>query len=174
MVRWLADRLQALRTWSAVRLGVWRGQWRHGGVQVSPAPFAFNPFVPRAWRYSLYSPGGLADDSAAPLVIVLHGCRQRASSFAVAAGLTRLASLCHGPVVDAHLDHADGQGALLLQREVAAEQQPADGNRPADLAPVAGQILRRMQRAALPVEDVVQPRPLEDANKLATLDRPAR
>jgi poly(hydroxyalkanoate) depolymerase family esterase len=91
MVRWLADRLQALRTWSAVRLGLWRGLWRHGAVQVSAVPFAFNPFTPRAWRYSLYSPGGLADDSVAPLLIVLHGCRQRASSFAVAAGLTRLA-----------------------------------------------------------------------------------
>jgi len=91
MVRWLVDQLQALRTWIAVRFGLWRGRWRHGVVQVSAVPFAFNPFVPHGWRYSLYTPGGLADDSAAPLVIVLHGCRQRASSFAVAAGLTRLA-----------------------------------------------------------------------------------
>jgi poly(hydroxyalkanoate) depolymerase family esterase len=91
MIRWLADRLQALRSWFAARLGLSRGEWRHGVVQVSAVPFAFNPFVPHAWRYSLYTPGGLADDSAAPLVIVLHGCRQRASSFAVAAGLTRLA-----------------------------------------------------------------------------------
>lgn len=91
MVQWLGDRLQALRTWFAVRLGLWRGQWRRGVVRVSAIPFAFNPFVPRAWRYSLYSPAGLADDSAAPLIIVLHGCRQRASGFAVAAGLTRLA-----------------------------------------------------------------------------------
>jgi poly(3-hydroxybutyrate) depolymerase len=82
MVRWLVDQLQSLRTWIAVRLGLWRGQWRHGVVQVSAAPFAFNPFVPHAWRYSLYTPGGLPDDSAAPLIIVLHGCRQRASSFA--------------------------------------------------------------------------------------------
>lgn len=91
MARWLVDQLQALRTWIAVRLGLWRGQWRHGVVQASAVPFAFNPFVPHAWRYSLYTPGGLADDSTAPLIIVLHGCRQRASSFAVAAGLTGLA-----------------------------------------------------------------------------------
>ena len=91
MVRWLADRLQALRTWFAVRRGLWRGQWRHGTVQVSAVPFAFNPFAPRAWRYSLYVPSGLADDSAAPLLVVLHGCKQHAASFAVAAGLTRLA-----------------------------------------------------------------------------------
>ena len=91
MVRWLTDRLQALRTWLEVRRGLWRGQWRHGAVRVAAIPFAFNPFAARAWRYSLYVPTGLTDDSAAPLIIVLHGCRQRASSFAVAADLTRLA-----------------------------------------------------------------------------------
>ena len=91
MVRWLADRLRALRTWSAVRLGLWRGQWRHGVLQVSAVPFAFHPYASHAWRYSLYTPGGLADDAAAPLIVVLHGCRQRASSFAVATGLTRFA-----------------------------------------------------------------------------------
>ena len=91
MARWLVDQLQALRTWIAVRFGLWRGRWRHGIVRVSAVPFAFNPFVAHAWRYSLYTPGGLADDSAAPLIVVLHGCRQRASSFAVAAGLTGLA-----------------------------------------------------------------------------------
>jgi hypothetical protein len=35
MVRWLVDQLQSLRTCIAVRLGLWRGQWRHGVVQVS-------------------------------------------------------------------------------------------------------------------------------------------
>lgn len=91
MSRWLADRLLALRTWLGVRLGLWRGQWRHGRVSVSTVPFAVGPFAAHTWRYGLYVPRGLADDAPAPLLIVLHGCRQRASSFAVAAGLTHLA-----------------------------------------------------------------------------------
>jgi len=51
----------------------------------------FGPFSVHTWRYSLYAPPGLRDDEAAPLVVVLHGCRQRALGFAFAAGLTRLA-----------------------------------------------------------------------------------
>lgn len=91
MARWLAERLRAWRTWFGVRLGLWRGIWRRGSVEVSVAPFAFWPFGAHRWRYSLYAPAGLGDAEAAPLIIVLHGCRQRAASFAVAAGLTRLA-----------------------------------------------------------------------------------
>src|SRR5512139_899693 len=91
MARWFADRLLAWRTWLAVRLGIWRGQWRRGRVDVVVAPFTFWPLAGHSWHYSLYVPAGLGDTTAAPLIIVLHGCRQRAASFAVAAGLTQLA-----------------------------------------------------------------------------------
>ena len=91
MIRWLADRLSGLRNWLGVRLGLLRGQWRHGRVSVSTVPFPLGPFATHSWRYGLYAPAGLGDADVAPLLVVLHGCRQRASSFAVAAGLTQLA-----------------------------------------------------------------------------------
>lgn len=91
MFRRLADLLLRLRTWLAVRLGLWRGQWRRGRVSVSGAHWLPGPFGVHTWRYGLYSPAGLGDDEAAPLLLVLHGCRQRALGFAFAAGLTRVA-----------------------------------------------------------------------------------
>jgi len=91
MFRWLADHLLRLRTWLAVRLGRWRGHWRPGRVAVGGVLGVFGPFSVHTWRYSLYAPPGLGDDEAAPLVLVLHGCRQRAPGFAYAAGLMRLA-----------------------------------------------------------------------------------
>jgi hypothetical protein len=49
----------------------------------------------RTWRYGLYAPGGLNDDISAPLIVVLHGCKQRALSFAYAAGWTDFADSAH-------------------------------------------------------------------------------
>jgi poly(hydroxyalkanoate) depolymerase family esterase len=60
-------------------------------VAVAGVLGVFGPFTARRWRYGLYAPPGLADDEAAPLLVVLHGCRQRALGFAFAAGLTALA-----------------------------------------------------------------------------------
>jgi poly(hydroxyalkanoate) depolymerase family esterase len=91
MIRWLADRLLRLRTWLLVRLGLWRGQWRPGRVTVAGVLGVLGPFTAHSWRYSLYAPPELRDDEAAPLVVVLHGCRQRALGFAFAAGLTAMA-----------------------------------------------------------------------------------
>jgi poly(hydroxyalkanoate) depolymerase family esterase len=89
--RWLADRLLRLRTSFAVRVAVWRGQWRRGRVSVAGVFGVFGPFAVHVWRYGLYAPPGLRDDEAAPLLVVLHGCRQRSLAFAYAAGLTQLA-----------------------------------------------------------------------------------
>lgn len=91
MSRWIANRLLALRTWLRVRLGLWRGQWRRGRVTVSAIPFQAWPFGGSTWGYGLYAPAGLPDREAAPLLIVLHGCKQSALRFAHAAGFTRLA-----------------------------------------------------------------------------------
>ncbi len=91
MWRWIGDRLLGLRTWLAVRLGLWQGRWQRGKVRVAGAHWLPGPFAPRTWRFALYAPAGLADDEAAPLLIVLHGCRQQALGFAFAAGLTQLA-----------------------------------------------------------------------------------
>jgi poly(hydroxyalkanoate) depolymerase family esterase len=91
MFRWLTDRLLRLRTWLAVRVGLWRGQWRPGRVAVAGVLGVFGPFTVHSWCYSLYSPPGMRDDDEAPLVVVLHGCRQRAPGFAYAAGLTAMA-----------------------------------------------------------------------------------
>lgn len=91
MLRWLTDRLLRLRTWLRVRAGFWRGRWRRGRVRVAGASLHAGPFRVHVWRYGLYAPAGLRDDEAAPLLVVLHGCKQRALGFAYAAGLTRLA-----------------------------------------------------------------------------------
>jgi poly(hydroxyalkanoate) depolymerase family esterase len=96
MFSWSLDHVRRLRTWLLVRFGLWRGQWRRGRV-LSAADVRLVPWalpVSRArrwWRYGLYAPPGLRDDEPAPLVVLLHGCRQRALSFTVASGWTRFA-----------------------------------------------------------------------------------
>lgn len=83
---WLAR----LRTWLQVRLGLWRGRWRRGRIR-APAARLFGHFGGAAWNYGLYCPPGLRDEVPAPLVVLLHGCRQRALGFAQASGFTRAA-----------------------------------------------------------------------------------
>jgi poly(3-hydroxybutyrate) depolymerase len=78
---WIGRRLRALRAWFLVRLGLWRGRWRRGRVTLAGI----------GWRYGLYVPAGLRDADPAPLIVVLHGCKQRALGFAYAAGWTRFA-----------------------------------------------------------------------------------
>jgi poly(hydroxyalkanoate) depolymerase family esterase len=87
LFQWLAR----LRIWLQVRLGLWRGQWRRRQVSVPSARLFPGPLASAAWSYGLYCPSGLRDDTAAPLVVLLHGCRQRALGFAVASGFTRAA-----------------------------------------------------------------------------------
>lgn len=87
ILRWLAR----LRTWLLVRLGLWRGTWRRGRVAVPSAALFAGPLANRRWSYGLYCPRSLRDDEPAPLVLLLHGCRQRALGFAQASGLTRAA-----------------------------------------------------------------------------------
>ena len=91
MTSWLSEKVRRLRSWLLVRLGLWRGSWRRGRVTVERGSVYFNPLAPRTWRYGLYCPPGLSDDQGAPLIIVLHGCKQRALSFAQAGGWIRLA-----------------------------------------------------------------------------------
>jgi poly(hydroxyalkanoate) depolymerase family esterase len=91
MLQWLIFRWLRLRAWLLVRLGLWRGQWRRGRVTVEGVQPLAGPFGAHVWRYGLYAPAALRDDEAAPLLLVLHGCKQRALGFAFAAGLTRLA-----------------------------------------------------------------------------------
>ncbi|MCX8005812.1 MAG: PHB depolymerase family esterase, partial [Burkholderiaceae bacterium] len=87
----LIDRVRRLRTWLLVRIGLWRGRWLTGRVVVHGARVWPTLPGPSTWRYGLYTPPGLRDDEPAPLVVLLHGCRQRALGFAYAAGWTRAA-----------------------------------------------------------------------------------
>lgn len=87
--------LARLRTWLRVRLGLWRGQWERRQVDVPAARLFPGAFANHAWSYGLYSPAGLRDHRPAPLVLLLHGCRQRALGFAVASGFTQAAD-AHG------------------------------------------------------------------------------
>src|SRR5439155_292762 len=96
MVPWPLDHVRRLRTWLLVRAGLWRGEWRRGRVRIAAGVRLLPWAMPlgasrRSWRYGLYTPAGLRDDEAAPLIVVLHGCKQRALSFAFASGWTRFA-----------------------------------------------------------------------------------
>jgi poly(hydroxyalkanoate) depolymerase family esterase len=91
MLTWLIRRARALRTWLFVRLGLRRGRWRRGRVRGPTLRFLPGPLAVRTWRYGLYTPGGLRDDESAPLVVVLHGCKQQALRFAYASGWTDFA-----------------------------------------------------------------------------------
>lgn len=93
MLSWIVHRLQRLRTWLWVRLGLWRGTWRRGRVDLRGTQWLAGPFAVHSWRYGLYCPAGLADTEPAPLLVLLHGCKQRALGFAVASGWTRYADL---------------------------------------------------------------------------------
>ncbi len=85
---------ERLRTWLLVRLGIWRGRWRRGRTKLEVARLVPGLRTYRTWRYGLYIPAGLRDDESAPLIVVLHGCQQRALSFSEASGWV------------AHADHA--------------------------------------------------------------------
>jgi feruloyl esterase len=86
--------LARLRTWLLVRLALLRGAWRRGQVTLSAAPLT-PLFANHTWSYALYCPPGLRDDASAPLVLLLHGCKQRALGFAQASGWVRAAQ-SHG------------------------------------------------------------------------------
>jgi poly(hydroxyalkanoate) depolymerase family esterase len=90
MLAWLLRRARALRTWLLVRLRIWRGRWRRGRIAV-PGLLHLWSLGHRTWRYGLYVPGGLNDEVSAPLIVLLHGCKQRALSFAYASGWTDFA-----------------------------------------------------------------------------------
>jgi|SRR5882672_1107464 len=95
MRSWLPGKARALGTWLRSRVGFWRGHWRHGEVKAQRARLFSAPLLGAStrgtWSYSVYAPGGLRDDDPAPLIVLLHGCRQNALGFAQASGWTRLA-----------------------------------------------------------------------------------
>jgi len=87
--RWPArvlEWLRRLRAWLLASLGLRSGKWRRGRTTLDVARFVAPLRTSRTWRYGLYVPGGLRDDEAAPLIVLLHGCRQRALGFGEASG----------------------------------------------------------------------------------------
>lgn len=100
---------QRLRNWWARRRALLAGRWQRLEVRSSttrwgwPAwplfPFTLDPFRKPAslfaheatWDCALYRPAGLPDAEEAPLVVLLHGCGQRAMAFAHAAGFAAAA-----------------------------------------------------------------------------------
>lgn len=92
MLTWVSRRARALRTWLLVRFGPGRRQWRRGRIEVPGARSLFGQIPVDTWPYGLYSPAGMGDGESAPLIVVLHGCRQRALGFAYASGWTDFAN----------------------------------------------------------------------------------
>ena len=84
---------QRFRNWLAVRTGLLRGRWLRIEVEASVARWTWWPLPgsSASWDCALYRPAGLADEVEAPLVVLLHGCGQRAKEFAQATGLTQAA-----------------------------------------------------------------------------------
>lgn len=84
---------QRLRTWLAVRLGRWRGRWSWLALDAAVASWTWWPWPwhRQRWQIALYHPAGLRDDEPAPLVVLLHGCRQEAMGFAQASGWAQAA-----------------------------------------------------------------------------------
>lgn len=83
------------RAWRRLcgRLGLVAGRWERFDVQVNVSRWTGWrwPGREREWPCSVYVPPDVADTDAAPLVLLLHGCRQRAEAFACAAGWVRAA-----------------------------------------------------------------------------------
>lgn len=84
---------QRFRNWLTKRAGLLRGRWLHLEVEAAVARWTWwpMPFSHARWACWLYRPPGLADDQEAPLVVLLHGCGQRAIDFAIATGLVAAA-----------------------------------------------------------------------------------
>lgn len=108
MAAWtrLAALWQRFRNWWDRRRALLAGRWQRLEVQASttrwgwpPWPFTLDLlrrpsslFVHEAtWDCALYRPPNLADGEAAPLVVLLHGCGQRAMAFAHATGFVAAA-----------------------------------------------------------------------------------
>jgi poly(hydroxyalkanoate) depolymerase family esterase len=97
MWRWIVRTWRTARTWFQVRIGLARGQWQRGVVHAPEASLL--PRLPlgrwwlgHSWHYGLYCPAGIEDRDEAPLIVLLHGCRQNALRFAVASGWTAYAN----------------------------------------------------------------------------------
>ena len=97
MWRWIVRTWRTARTWLRVRIGLARGRWQRGVVR-APAASLLASLRDRddggrcsSWRFGLYCPAGIEDRDEAPLIVLLHGCRQNALRFAVASGWTAYA-----------------------------------------------------------------------------------
>ncbi len=88
---------QRFRNWLAKRTSLLRGRWLHIEVEASVARWTWwpMPWSRTSWNCMLYRPAGLADGQEAPLIVLLHGCGQRAVDFALATGLVAAAERGH-------------------------------------------------------------------------------
>ena len=85
---------QRFRNWLAKRAGLLRGRWLRIDIEASVARWTWWPLPgsQASWECALYRPAGLADEQEAPLIVLLHGCGQRAMDFAHATGLVAAAN----------------------------------------------------------------------------------
>jgi poly(hydroxyalkanoate) depolymerase family esterase len=82
----IAARLQRARDALLTRLGLRRGRWHRGQTTLATIRLLPGLGGHRTWRYGLFVPAGMRDDEAAPLIVLLHGCHQRALRFGEATG----------------------------------------------------------------------------------------
>jgi poly(hydroxyalkanoate) depolymerase family esterase len=123
------------------------GDWGSGSYTSWKGFLFYAPMVWPSRDYRLYLPAGLAKDRPAPLVIMLHGCKQDPDSFAAGTRMNRLADR-HGFLVlyprqgsghnaqhcwnwfDAASQRGWGEAAIIAgMAEEVARRHPVDRHR---------------------------------------------